>query len=100
MHSMSTAIGIDIGGSHITAALVSLENGKIVSGTRSRAAVNAHATADEILDIWTATIREVMKKAQGPITQIGFAMPGPFDYDKGISQIKNLHKYDGLYGLS
>lgn len=99
-HSMSTAIGIDIGGTHITAALVSLENGKIVAGTRSRAAVNAHAPAGEILDAWTDTIRKVMEGAPGPVTQIGFAMPGPFDYDKGVSKIKNLHKYDALYGLN
>ena len=95
-----TAIGIDIGGTHITAALVNLENGNVLGGTKSRAAVNAHAPAAEILDIWAATIRDTMQKAPGRSTQIGFALPGPFDYDKGISLIKNLHKYDALYGLN
>ena len=31
--------------------------------------------------------------------QIGIAMPGPFDYEKGICWMKNVNKYDHLYGL-
>jgi len=101
MNNMSaTAVGVDIGGTHITAALVSLENGKVLADTHSRAVVDAHAPAEEILDIWTDAIGQVMRKAPGQITQIGFALPGPFDYDKGICLIKNLHKYDALYGLN
>jgi glucokinase len=31
---------------------------------------------------------------------IGFAMPGPFDYVKGISYIKGVAKYENLYGVN
>ncbi|HRP57404.1 hypothetical protein, partial [Agriterribacter sp.] len=31
---------------------------------------------------------------------MGIAMPGPFDYEKGISYITGLHKYEYLYGLN
>ncbi len=96
----ATAVGIDIGGTHITAALVHLGSGRIVAGTPTRAAVNAHAPAAEILDIWTAAIQDTLRKAGMPVTRIGFALPGPFDYHKGVSLIKNLHKYDALYGLN
>ena len=96
----TAAIGIDIGGTHITAALVSLEDGQVLNGTKTRAAVNAHASAQEILDIWTIAIRDTRQKAGKPIPKIGFALPGPFDYNNGISLIKNLHKYDALYGLN
>jgi glucokinase len=34
------------------------------------------------------------------IEGIGIAMPGPFNYEKGISLIQNQHKYDSLYGLN
>ena len=95
-----TAIGIDIGGTHITAALVNLENGHTLTGTKIRTAVNADAPAGEILDIWAAAIQEVIKKSGIQTPKIGFAVPGPFDYNKGISLIKNLHKYDALYGLN
>ncbi|RYZ62963.1 MAG: ROK family protein, partial [Chitinophagaceae bacterium] len=33
-----------------------------------------------------------------PVGQVGIAMPGPFDYEKGISFIKGLNKYECLYG--
>jgi len=99
-HTTGTAIGIDIGGTHITAALVSLESGQVLSGTKIRAAVNAHAAAGEILDIWATAIQDTIQKAGTKISQAGFALPGPFDYEKGISLIKNLHKYDALYGLN
>jgi len=31
---------------------------------------------------------------------IGFAMPGPFDYVKGISYIRGVAKYENLYGIN
>ena len=32
--------------------------------------------------------------------KIGIAMPGPFDYENGISYIKDQNKYEALYGLN
>ncbi|HEX8460196.1 MAG TPA: ROK family protein [Segetibacter sp.] len=40
-----------------------------------------------------------MLVAKKPAPQIGFAMPGPFDYENGISLIKDMHKYEALYGM-
>ncbi len=31
---------------------------------------------------------------------IGFAFPGPFDYERGVSYIRGLDKYESIYGLS
>ena len=31
---------------------------------------------------------------------IGFAMPGPFDYVKGICYIRGVAKYENLYGIN
>ena len=71
-NTSKTAIGADIGGSHITTAVVDLESGNILPGTRVRAAVNAHAPADEILGIWETAIQKVMRQMPEPATQIGF----------------------------
>jgi glucokinase len=44
----------------------------------------------------------VLKKTIGGYNlnklQIGFAMPGPFDYEKGISWLNGNAKYETLYG--
>jgi glucokinase len=97
---MSFAVGVDIGGTHITAAVVDLDNRTLVPGTELRAHVNAQGTTTEILKIWFEIIEKTTQKISGSLKGVGFAMPGPFDYQEGISLIKNMHKYDALYGLN
>jgi glucokinase len=95
------AIGIDIGGSHISCAAVDLVTCKISRETITERAVDNKAQADEILGIWADAISGAIKKVPGSkIKGIGFGMPGPFDYVKGISYIKGVAKYENLYGCN
>jgi len=91
-------IGVDIGGSHITAAQVDLTEGKIITSTIARAKVYPHGSAEEILGAWTKTIAEAC--GGGSDCQLGIAMPGPFDYLTGICLMKKVNKYEALYGLN
>ncbi|UYQ94155.1 ROK family protein [Chitinophaga horti] len=93
-------IGADIGGSHITAALVNLHSGAVVDDSKVKVPVNAGADADDILSRWTSALDEVCTAANGQVAAIGIAMPGPFDYEGGISQIKGVAKYESLYGMN
>jgi len=95
------AIGTDIGGSHITCAAVDLVSGKILRNTITEREVDNQAQADTILAIWAEAVKGAMSKVpQKKIKGIGFAMPGPFDYVKGISYIKGVTKYENLYGIN
>ncbi len=95
------ALGVDIGGSHITSAAVDMNTKTIIPGTLSTAPVDNTAQADEILAIWAETLRKVLAKVQlFNVRGIGFAMPGPFDYVKGISLIRGVSKYENLYGVN
>jgi len=96
----STALGIDIGGSHITAALVDLGTRSIIEGTWNRTRINSQGEAAEIIEAWAAVISGVFAKAPAGVKHIGIGMPGPFDYEQGISLMKGQHKYDALYGLN
>lgn len=97
----NTAIGADIGGSHITCAAIDLLSGSILRNTVSERAVNNQAQASEIISTWSDAVSESMAKVPaGSIKGIGFAMPGPFDYVKGISYIKGVAKYENLYGFN
>src|SRR5688500_8818861 len=98
--SASLALGIDIGGSHITAGVVDLAQKKVIEGSVVRQLVNRHAPANEILGIWADTISGRLQQAPHEITTIGFAMPGPFDYTNGICLIKGFDKYEALYGMN
>ena len=96
----SLAIGADIGGSHITAAVVDLTTGEMIPASKQKEKVNAAAEAHEIIASWTLAIGNAIKASATPIASIGIAMPGPFDYPNGISLIKGVAKYESLYGMN
>ncbi len=91
------ALGVDIGGSHITVGLIDLANRSYVANTQVRKRVNSHASAEEIISIWAEAINEADPQK---VYNIGIAMPGPFDYENGVSLIKGFNKYESLYKLS
>jgi glucokinase len=94
------AIGADIGGSHISCAAINLETGEVIKDSLTGRAVNNQASAKDILGVWSDALAEVLKKFPAEkVKGIGFAMPGPFDYVKGISYIKGVAKYENLYGI-
>jgi predicted NBD/HSP70 family sugar kinase len=95
------AIGTDIGGSHITCAAIDLVSGRILRDTISEKAVNNQASAEDIIGTWTEAISGALSKVPSEnVKGIGFAMPGPFDYVKGICYIRGVAKYENLYGLN
>jgi glucokinase len=95
----SIVLGADIGGSHITVALVDLQSGSVLKDSHARAHVNSHGTTNEIISAWSQAIRNALASYEG-VDRIGIAMPNPVDYETGISYIKDIDKYDALYGLN
>ena len=92
----ASVLGVDIGGTHMTAAVVDLSTTALVPGTWAREKVDSHGSADEIMAAWAAVIR-----ATGALpTRIGISLPGPFDYEAGICLIRNQNKFESLYGLN
>ncbi len=98
MRSSSLAIGADIGGTHITAALVDLDKKAIVAGSANRCKVDSHASTGQILAAWCEAIRNAQQEFE--IQKVSLAMPGPFDYETGICLIKDQDKFESLYGLN
>lgn len=93
-------LGIDIGGSHITAALVDLESGILIQDSIKRRAVNSNGSKEEILAAWCEVIKEAFGSVLDTEKRIGIAMPGPFDYENGVSLIKDQDKFKSLYQLN
>lgn len=95
------AIGADIGGSHISCAAVDLVSGKVLRETFAERAVNNQAQASMIITTWTDALSEsLLKVPPEKVKGVGFAMPGPFDYVRGICYIKGVAKYENLYGFN
>jgi glucokinase len=93
----TVVLGIDIGGSHITAAFVNLETKAIVAGSQQRRFVDSNGTAEEILDSWCEVIKTAVETTPVSKLRLGIAFPGPFDYEKGISLIQDQPKFRSLY---
>lgn len=95
------SLGVDIGGSHISAAAVDMNSGSIIDSSYCELKVENKASANLILSQWCKCIRLVMNQIGDiPLGGIGLAVPGPFDYSQGISLIAGVDKYEAIYGLN
>lgn len=93
------ALGVDIGGSHVCSAVVDLATGQLC-GEPHTDKVDAAAGARTIAGAWAANIRRTAAASGiGRIRCAGFAFPGPFDYERGISLIRGVRKFERIYGL-
>ncbi len=93
-------LGADIGGTHITTAIVDLKNRRLVEGTRVRGHLDTNAPVEEVIGSWATIIKQSIGLSGCQISKIGLAMPGPFDYQKGICYIKNQGKYANFYEVN
>lgn len=95
------AIGMDIGGTHITSAVIDVTDMKVLDASVHKESFNSNLPVNEVMDFWEKSIRRSLQNsAIKKINGIAVCMPGPFDYEKGISMIKGQAKYENFYGLN
>lgn len=87
---------MDIGGTHVTAASVDLEARSIPAGHSFRAPLNGGGSADEILGSLAACAARLPARTA---RRWAIAIPGPFDYERGIARFEGVGKFDALRGL-
>jgi glucokinase len=90
----------DIGGSHITTAICDTLSNSIVPESMARVSISSKDTAENIFAAWNKCFLTSLSNFQSGVSGLGIAMPGPFDYDNGISYITGLDKFDAIYGLN
>lgn len=94
------AIGVDIGGSHITSGAVNLDKLTIIPGTTFSNKVNNKGSKESIFKDWCKAINRTISSV--PImgnVNIGFAMPGPFHYKTGLAMFEGNDKYEKLFNV-
>jgi glucokinase len=85
---------VDVGGSHVTGAVVELGPTPHVL-TRSSAAIDTHGDKDTLL----ATLRRALGAVAPAAERWTIAMPGPFDYERGSGTFDGVAKFSTLAGL-
>ena len=92
--SLEAVVALDVGGTHVSAATVDVDSAAVVSASRVRADLVAGDSRDGLL----GRIRGAASAARsGAIDAAGVAVPGPFDYARGICLLE--HKLESLYGV-
>lgn len=91
-------ISADIGGTHISVASVSWTAGLATVGELYHQDIDTSQPAQNIIDDWSDAIQKVRGNQSDFLLSI--SMPGPYDYENGISLIKTQGKMKALYGLS
>lgn len=98
--SKENILAVDIGGSHITASIVYSSDKQLLPESTERRSIDSHASANEIIEAWLEVLTEVKNKTTISCSAMAVSMPGPFNYNEGISLIKGMNKYEALYGLN
>jgi glucokinase len=95
------AIGVDIGGSHISCAAVNLQEKKLLQKSFYETDVDNNSPAPEILNSWASALNQALSFVENDeLAGIGFGMPGPFEYPNGIARFEQVEKYYGLNGVN
>ncbi|WP_018757080.1 ROK family protein [Paenibacillus terrigena] len=95
-------IVFDVGGTAIKAAVTTAQ-GEVIESTVETYPAHSDQSKEFMLDHFYQLIRKQAAKISDPnqtFAGVGYAYPGPCDYERGISLIQGLQKFDALYGVS
>lgn len=96
------SIAFDVGGTFIKSAVLD-ENDTVCADSYAIYPANAHESKERLLDYLVDLIRRQLSKIMDKFFQvrgIGYAFPGPFDYENGICHIQGVQKFESLYGVN
>lgn len=82
---------LEVGGSHVTAAVVTPGSWEV--GSLQRTPLDSRTSAEEIVAQLARAASE-LPLANG----LALALPGPFDYATGVAWYRGVEKFDSLYG--
>lgn len=91
---------LDIGGTHITAAVVERQENTLNTLSHVRESVDSMADKDVILTQWNRGIDGALANISEPIAEIYVSIPGPFDYQNGVSLMDGMHKYQSILHMN
>jgi glucokinase len=85
---------LEVGGTHVSAALVRPDTWAVTATTRLD--LDPAADADTLLDRFAAAAAELDLPSA---CAWGVAMPDPFDYERGVGRFEGVGKFESLNGI-
>ena len=97
----SYILGVDVGGSHISCAYVDKTTGKMLEKTLVECKIDSRGSIHDFVESLRSLFGQSISASDNcPYDGVGIAMPGPFDYERGISKIAGVQKFDALFGVN
>ncbi|SEQ87157.1 ROK family protein [Neolewinella agarilytica] len=94
-------VAVDIGGSHISSLLVNEgANGYERCSPLFTNKVDGGASRERILSEWREHLNNTIARSANFSGRIAVAMPGPFDYERGVGLFSSGGKFSRLQGTS
>jgi len=100
MGTNNYVLALDVGGTSLKSAIIS-DEGRCLRGSFRTVAIDSAGDKEEVLEALITTLRKSLVDAQSmdlEVKAIGISIPGPFDYEKGISLM--THKFASIYRLN
>lgn len=95
------ALGLDVGGTHITAAVIDINEMKVLDFSVHKESFDSNLPVAAVMAIWEKAIRTSWKDSGvEKLEGLAVCMPGPFDYESGTCWIKGQAKYEHFYSLN
>ncbi|WP_261807780.1 ROK family protein [Paenibacillus sp. N3.4] len=95
-------MAFDIGGTFVKAVLLTT-NGTPLKGSEREFPARSGEAKNVVLAHFYDMIRELADTVTEEADQfsgIGYAFPGPFDYETGVSYMQGIGKFDAIYGVN
>ena len=97
--SKQKIIAFDVGGTSIKSGVV--EGKEDLIGPIIQTPIHSKGTKDEILAVFQSILNHHLEQIVPEIpTCLALAIPGPFDYENGISKIQGVQKYEAIYDFN
>jgi glucokinase len=95
-------LAFDVGGLFIKSAVLN-SRGAVFKDTNAIYPSKSKAEKEILLEHLVSIIHQQINQINDKsfrINGIGFAFPGPFDYENGISYMKDIDKFEHIYGVN
>lgn len=103
---MDVSLLFDVGGTSVKAAAAwsGAGRGELIEGLALTQPTRAQGSRAQILADFKSALDRLWEGAAAAgadrLAGVGYAIAGPFDYERGISLIKGVGKYEAIYGVN
>lgn len=98
-HDAPVSRVLEVGGTHATAATVERSNWSVLPDSVLRLPLQAGGAAVELVDTMVEAVSRLHDGGVGAGAGLAVAIPGPFDYGRGVGEYRDVGKFESLAGF-